>query len=192
MKWGAPPGYLTYAEAAGRLGVSRNHLRQIVFQRKWTVYRPGPRCSVLPAECVEEELKRRGRPRKGVSQMHNEVGWLSILELRGLLRLSPKACRNWLRQHCPREGVKREGGRVYVARWALNQGLRRCTWRPDLHQPRGFQGDPKRRPLNLHSRDSKGRFTSHHAEGSPPRPKQRKRPPLLSATRRYQTKRLRG
>lgn len=190
MKWGTPPGYLTYAEAARRLGVSRNHLRQIVFQRKWTVFRPGPRCSVLPAECVKEELRRRGRrpSAKGSLPMQpNEERWLSILELRGLLRLSPKACRNWVKRHCPREGVKREGGRVYVARWALNQGLRECVWRPDLHQPRGFQGDRKRRPPNLRSRDSKGRFMSHHVEGSPPRPKQ-KQPPLLSATRRYKQK----
>ena len=171
MKWGAPPGYLTYAEAAGRLGVSRNHLRQIVFQRKWTVYRPGPRCSVLPAECVEEELRRRGRPRKGVSQMHNEVGWLSILELRGLLRLSPKACRNWVKRHVPAEAIQRQGRSLRIAGWGINAALSECVWQPHLHQPRGFQGHPGRIPPNVHCRDDLGRFSSHRSHPRPPRRK---------------------
>ncbi len=174
MKWGAPPSYLTYAEAAGRLGVSRNHLRQIVFQRKWTVYRPGPRCSVLPAECVEEELKRRGRrpSAKGSLPMQpNEERWLSILELRGLLRLSPKACRNWVKRHVPAEAIQRQGRSLRIAGWGINAALSECVWLPHLHQPRGFQGDSKRRPPNLSNRDSRGKFVSNHRDERPPRRK---------------------
>ena len=97
------------------------------------------------------------------------VDELSILELRGILKLRAKECRNWVKRHCPSEGVRLEGRCLMVSIWAVNQGLRDCVWRPDLHQPRGFQGDLKRRPLNLSKRDSRGKFVSHHRDERPPK-----------------------
>jgi len=97
--------------------------------------------------------------------------WLDLTTVRALLRLSLKGARNWVKRHCPQEGVRLEGRCLMVSLWAVNQGLRDCEWRPDLHQPRGFQGDSKRRPPNLFDRDSRGKFVSHRRDERPPRRK---------------------
>ncbi len=94
---------------------------------------------------------------------------LSILELRGILRLSAKEARNWVRRHCSQEAVRREGRHLYLALWGLNAGLARCMWQP--RSPKGYQGCPGRVPLNIHCRDDLGRFTSHRS--SPPPPKRK-------------------
>ncbi len=88
---------------------------------------------------------------------------LSILELRGLLKLRAKECRNWVRRHVPAEAIRREGSYLYIALWGVNAGLSECVWRPDLHQPRGYQGCPGRLPVNVNHRDSLGRFISQRA-----------------------------
>ncbi len=110
---------------------------------------------------------------------------LSILELRGMLRLRAKECRNWVKRHCPQEAIRREGRCLYVATWGVNYGLARCVWRPDLHQPRGYQGDVGRIPPNVNHRDSLGRFTSNRSSPPPPRQKRfvhPRRPPYLRST----------
>jgi len=91
---------------------------------------------------------------------------LSILELRGILRLSAKEARNWVRRHCPQEAVRREGRHLYLALWGLNAGLTRCKW--TLRSPKGFQGCPGRTPPNLHFRDDLGRFVSNRPGQPPP------------------------
>ncbi len=96
---------------------------------------------------------------------------LNVVELRGLLRLRARECRNWLRRHCPQEGVRLEGRCLMVSIWAVNQGLRDCVWRPDLHQPRGFQGHVGRVAPNLKNRDHLGRFTFNRSSPPPPRRK---------------------
>jgi len=93
---------------------------------------------------------------------------LSILELRGILRLSAKEARNWVRRHCPQEAVRREGSYVYIATWGLNAGLTRCKWTP--RSPKGYQGVVGRIPVNIHHKDSLGRFVSHRP-GHPSTPK---------------------
>ncbi len=105
---------------------------------------------------------------------------LSILELRGILRLSAKEARNWVRRHCPQEAVRREGSYVYIALWGLNAGLTRCKWQP--RSPKGYQGCPGRIPVNVNHRDSRGRFLSQRAG---PRPPKRKTPILPPTRRRY-------
>ena len=96
---------------------------------------------------------------------------LSILEVRGLLRLRAKECRNWVRRHVPAEAIKHEERHVYVAMWGLNAALARCVWRPDLHQPRGFQGHVGHVAPNVNHRDSLGRFTSRRSSPRPPKRK---------------------
>jgi len=93
---------------------------------------------------------------------------LSTLELRGILRLSAKEARNWVRRHVPAEAIKHEGRHMYVALWGLNAGLTRCKWQP--RSPKGYQGCPGRTPPNLHFRDDLGRFVSHRP-GHPSTPK---------------------
>jgi len=95
---------------------------------------------------------------------------LSILELRGLLRLRAKECHNWVRRHVPDEAIRRQGSCLYVAIWGVNAALARCVWRPHLHQPRGYQGVVGRIPVNIHHKDSLGRFVSHRP-GHPSTPK---------------------
>jgi len=92
---------------------------------------------------------------------------LSILELRGILRLSAKEARNWVRRHCPQEAVRREGRHLYLALWGLNAGLAHCVWQP--RSPKGYQGCPGRIPPNVHFRDALGRFTSHRTDRRPPK-----------------------
>jgi hypothetical protein len=110
--------------------------------------------------------------------------WLDLTTVRAILRLPPKGARNWVKRHCPREGVKLAGRCLMVSTWAVNQGLRHCVWRPDIHQPRGFQGHPGQVAPNVHCRDDLGRFTSHRSSPPPPRRKgfvhPRRRPYLRS------------
>ncbi len=107
---------------------------------------------------------------------------LDVLTVSGLLRLPRKSARVWIRRHVPPEATHRDGRQLFVSLSGLNHGLVKCTWRPDLHQPRGFQGNPKRRPPNLSNRDCKGRFISHRADRRPPK---QKTPILPPARRRY-------
>ncbi len=95
---------------------------------------------------------------------------LSILELRGLLRLRAKECYAWVARHCPQEAIRRDGCYLYIALWGVNAGLSECVWRPDLHQPRGYQGVVGRVAPNLKNRDALGRFVSHRP-GHPSTPK---------------------
>jgi len=92
---------------------------------------------------------------------------LSILELRGLLRLRAKECHNWVRRHVPAEAIKHEGRHMYVALWGLNAGLAHCVWQP--RSPKGYQGCPGRIPVNVNHRDSRGRFLSPRAGARPPK-----------------------
>ncbi len=96
---------------------------------------------------------------------------LSILEVRGLLRLRAKECRNWVRRHVPAEAIRHQGRCLYIATWGVNYGLGRCVWQPHLHQPRGFQGHVGRLPVNVNHRDSLGRFTSRRSSPRPPKRK---------------------
>jgi len=108
---------------------------------------------------------------------------LSILELRGLLKLRAKECRNWVRRHVPAEAIRHQGRCLYIAIWGVNAALARCVWRPHLHQPRGYQGHVVGRiPVNVNHRDSLGRFLSNRAG---PRPPKRKTPILPPTRRRY-------
>ncbi len=100
--------------------------------------------------------------------MDDEMG---ILELRGLLRLRARECRNWLRRHCPQQAIRRDGNYLYIAVWGVNAGLSECVWQPDRHQPRGYQGHPGRLPVNVNHRDSLGRFVSCRTDRRPPRRK---------------------
>jgi len=92
---------------------------------------------------------------------------LSIVELRGLLRLRAKECYLWLKRHCPQEAIRRQGRCLYIAVWGVNYGLTRCKWQP--RSPKGFQGCPGRTPPNLHFRDDLGRFVSHRTDRRPPK-----------------------
>ena len=96
---------------------------------------------------------------------------LTILELRGRLRLRGKEAYAWVRRHVPAEAIRREGSYLYIALWGVNAGLSECVWRPDLHQPRGYQGCPGRLPVNVNHRDSLGHFVSHRTDRRPPRRK---------------------
>ncbi len=92
---------------------------------------------------------------------------LSILELRGLLRLRAKETYVWLTRHCPAEAIRRQGRCLYIATWGVNAALARCKWQP--RSPKGYQGCPGRVPLNVHCRDDLGRFVSHRVSPRPPR-----------------------
>jgi len=96
---------------------------------------------------------------------------LSILELRGLLKLRAEECYGWVARFVPDEAIRHQGRCLYVATWGLNAALARCVWRPHLHQPRGYQGHPGRIPPNVHCRDDLGRFTSDRSSPRPPRRK---------------------
>ncbi len=93
---------------------------------------------------------------------------LSILELRGILRLRAKECRNWVKRHCPQQAIRRDGNYLYVATWGVNAALARCLWEP--RSPKGYQGHPGRIPPNINHRDDLGRFVSHRP-GHPSTPK---------------------
>ncbi len=96
---------------------------------------------------------------------------LSIREVQAILRLPAKMCRTWVRQKVPAEAIKREGRYVYVARWGLHDGLKRCTWQP---KPRkGYQYRSGRFPVNVASRDKLGRFVSNRPPGEVRPPKRK-------------------
>jgi len=62
--------------------------------------------------------------------MSEQSDELTMWEVAGLLRLPVKGARNWVKRHCPREGVRREGRQLYLALWGLNAGLAHCVWQP--------------------------------------------------------------
>ena len=109
---------------------------------------------------------------------------LSILELRGLLRLRAKECRGWVERFVPDEAIRREGCYLYIATWGLNHALAHCVWQP--RSPKGYQGCPGRIPVNVNHRDSLGRFVSHRAGPRPPKKQKRfvhpRRRPYLRST----------
>ena len=113
--------------------------------------------------------------------MSEQSDELTMWQVAGLLRLPVRMARRWVRSKVPKEAVRHEGRHVYVTTWGLNHGLTKCTWRPDLHQPRGYQGDSKRRPPNLFDRDSRGKFVSHRQDERP----QRRKGFVHPARRRY-------
>ena len=97
--------------------------------------------------------------------------WLDMWELSAALHLTRRGARAWVRRHVPLESTRRDGRQLFVSLSGLIRGLAKCVWRPDLHQPRGYQGDPKARPLNLSKRDARGKFVSNHRDERPPKRK---------------------
>jgi len=105
---------------------------------------------------------------------------LSILELRGLLRLRAKECYGWVARFVPDEAIRHQGRCLYIATWGVNAALARCVWQP--RSPKGYQGHVGRLPANVNHRDSLGRFVSHRAGLRPPKRKTSILPPTR---RRY-------
>ncbi len=105
---------------------------------------------------------------------------LDVWTIAGLLHVRIKAARDWIRAHVPAEAIRRQGRCLYIATWGLNYALAALVWRPQ--SPKGYQGCPRRLPVNVNQRDDLGRFVSNRVG---PRPPKRKTPILPPTRRRY-------
>lgn len=95
--------------------------------------------------------------------------WLLVIEVQAHLRLGYEGALRWIRNYVPQEYKKMRGNYRAVHIEGLKLGLEKCIVRPN-EQQKGYQGHPGRLPVNVHCRDSHGRFVSHRPPGTPRRP----------------------